>query len=208
MFVDWYLIKHPMKIKILTLLLTFCVGISAYGQEIILYPALKKQVDSLALLDKIAGHNNMTNKERNRDSLNKVFRQITVSNTGIIKRIFEKYGFLDYDMLGKDGSNNFWLMVQHADNDLPFQKAVLTKMKIAVANKKANGQNFAYLTDRVNINSGNPQVYGTQMAYKPDGTPVPKNLADPDNVDKRRKEVGLQPLADYIKFINQPIPQK
>lgn len=197
-----------MKIKISTILIAFCFSIKAHGQETILYPALKKQIDSLALLDKIAGHNNMTDKTGKRDSLNKVFRQITVSNSGIIKNIFEKYGYLNYDMVGKDASNNFWLIVQHADNDVAFQRAVLAKMKIEVDRKNANGRNYAYLIDRVNINTGNAQIYGTQMAYKPDGTPVPKNLADPDNVDKRRKEVGLEPLADYIKFIRQPIPQK
>ncbi|MDP9081429.1 MAG: hypothetical protein M3O71_28800 [Bacteroidota bacterium] len=191
--------------KTLPLLIAFCCIIRVYGQETILYPALKKQVDSLALLDKIAGHNNMTGFGGNRDSLNKVFRQVTVSNTRIIKGIFEKYGFLSYKMVGKEASNSFWLMVQHADNDLPFQEAVLKKMKLQVDQKNADGANFAYLADRVNINSGRPQIYGTQLSRAKDanGRPIPKDIIDPENVNKRRQEVGLEPLEKYLDFVKE-----
>jgi hypothetical protein len=196
-----------MKIKILSLLIAFCSIIKAYGQATMLYPALKKQVDSLADVDRNAGHQ-MLIKQTNKDSVRALFRAVTVKHAAILKDIFNKYGFLGYDKVGKQGSSSFWLGVQHADNDVAFQRAVLAKMKVEVERKNANGSNYAYLIDRVNINTGNAQIYGTQMAYKADGTPVPKKLADPENVDKRRKEIGLEPLADYLKFIRQPIPQK
>jgi len=54
-----------------------------YGQQTILYPTLKKQIDSLALLDIKAGHDQMHPKPGTLDSLRAVFRKITVSNTAI-----------------------------------------------------------------------------------------------------------------------------
>ena len=49
-----------------------------------------------------------------------------------LKQIYDKYGFVGFDLAGKDGSRNFWLMVQHSDHNPDFQKEVLEKMKIEV----------------------------------------------------------------------------
>ncbi len=112
-------------------------------------------------------------------------------------------------MVGKQASNNFWLMVQHADNDLLFQEAVLKKMKLQVDQKKADGANFAYLTDRVNINSGKPQIYGTQLSRTRDanGRTIPKDMIDPQNVNKRRKEVGMESLEEYLDMVKEATTQ-
>lgn len=191
-----------MKAKIFILVISFFYFKVAHAQESVLYPDLKKQIDSLSELDKKASKDMVVAKKSNIDSLRLIFRKVTVNNTSIIKEIFNKYGFLNYDMIGKGGSANFWLMVQHADNDVPFQEAVLQKMKEQVLLKKANATNFAYLTDRVNINTGKPQIYGTQLTHK-DGKVIPKNMIEPENVDNRRKEIGMGSLEDYLKLYKQ-----
>jgi hypothetical protein len=53
--------------------------------------------------------------------------------------------------------------------------------------------------DRVAINSGNKQLYGTQFKRGKDGKLVPKEIKNKDEVDKRREEKGLEPLAKHIK---------
>jgi hypothetical protein len=75
-------------------------------------------------------------------------------------------------------------------------------MKKEVKTKKADPKNFAYLTDRVNLNSDKPQIYGTQVTYQ-DRTAIPKELAKPRAVNKRRKEVGLEPIEDYLKMMTE-----
>jgi hypothetical protein len=57
--------------------------------------------------------------------------------------IFSQYGFPDYDIVGRDGSNNFWILVQHQDDHPDFQECVLEMMKIAVDNGKASAANYA-----------------------------------------------------------------
>jgi Family of unknown function (DUF6624) len=62
--------------------------------------------------------------------------------------------------------------------------------------------NLAYLTDRVLLAEGKEQRYGTQCTAI-DGKWKPRPLEDEANVDKRRADVGLPPLAEYLKLIEQ-----
>lgn len=120
-----------------------------------------------------------------------------------LEEIFDEYGYPGYDLIGKEGSNNFWLMVQHSDKDLEFQSRVLEKLKIEVETKNADGRNFGLLTDRVKINSGENQIYGTQVRYNSIGQAYPKPLYDSVNVNKRRAEVGLEPLEQYLDMMTR-----
>lgn len=110
-----------------------------------------------------------------------------------LEKIFDEFGYPGYDLVGKDGSNSFWLMVQHSDKDIDFQSRVLEKLKIEVENKNADGRNYGLLTDRVKINKREEQIYGTQVTYTAQGQAYPKPLLDSINVNKRRAEVGLDP---------------
>ena len=56
----------------------------------------------------------------------------------------------------------------------------------------------AYLTDRVLLAEGKKQVYGTQFTLT-NGKCQPRPLEDEAHVDQRRQEVGLPPLAAYLK---------
>jgi hypothetical protein len=60
----------------------------------------------------------------------------------------------------------------------------------------------AYLTDRVLIGTGKRQLYGTQVIFK-DGKFVPNPIEDADQVDERRKAIGMEPLQEYLKFVEQ-----
>jgi hypothetical protein len=122
----------------------------------------------------------------------------------LLKKIFDKYGFPGYDLVGKQGSNNFWLMVQHCDKTPEFQLEVLKAMKPELRKNNADSKNFAYLTDRVNLNLGKKQIYGTQVTYRLDSCQaIPKPLADSLNVNSRRKEVGLEPIEDYLNMMSE-----
>ena len=118
-----------------------------------------------------------------------------------LEKIFNEFGYPGYDLVGSEGSNNFWLMVQHSDRDIDFQSRVLEKLEIEVENKNADGSNYGLLTDRVKINKGEKQIYGTQVTYNAQGQAYPKPLLDSVNVNKRRAEVGLDPLEEYLNMM-------
>lgn len=121
-----------------------------------------------------------------------------------LKRVFDQYGFTGFDLVGEEGSQNFWLMVQHSDHNPDFQKEVLEKMKIEVAKGNAKPSNYGLLVDRVKLNTGHAQVYGTQVDYNMEICQAfPKNLADSINVNKRRKEIGLKSIEEYLNDMSK-----
>jgi uncharacterized protein YoaH (UPF0181 family) len=116
-------------------------------------------------------------------------------NRARLKEIVQQYGWPGISLVGKDGAQAAWLLVQHADADREFQKVCLERME-ALPDGEVEKQAVAYLTDRVLVGEKKPQRYGTQMGN--DFKPAP--IEDPDNVDERRAEVGLPPLAEYIRM--------
>ncbi|MBC8987730.1 hypothetical protein H9X96_18350 [Pedobacter sp. N36a] len=176
---------------------------SVKGQDVIQFPLLKKQIDSLGFIDKKVGQDVRYGKIEDRDSLRKIVKGTFIRNTELLKKIFSEYGFPNYDKVGKGSSKNFWLCVQHSNHDLKFQQDVLKVMENEVKSKKADPSDFAYLTDRVNINLGKPQIYGTQLSYDEHKKAFPVNLKDPRKVNKRRKAIGLEPVEDYLQFATE-----
>lgn len=126
---------------------------------------------------------------------------VFTSNKKRVESMYRKHGFLGFDKVGKDGSNHFWLLVQHCDKYPKFQKEVLSSMEKEVKNANANPNNYALLYDRVQVNTGLKQLFGTQVTYEVEttGRAIPKiGLLDSVNVDKLRKEYDLEPLKDYL----------
>ena len=121
-----------------------------------------------------------------------------------LEQIFDKYGFPGYDLIGKEGSFNFWLMVQHSDHLPAFQQEVLVKMKAEVEKENATPSDYGLLVDRVKLNTGEKQVYGTQVAYNLETCQAyPKNLADSLNVNERRKAIGLGSIEAYLNRMTE-----
>ena len=121
-----------------------------------------------------------------------------------LKQIFDKYGFVGFDLAGEEGSQNYWLMVQHSDHNPAFQKEVLEKMKIEVDQKNAKPSNYGLLVDRVKLNTGEKQIFGTQVTYNMEtGQAYPKDLEDSLNVNERRKSIGLEPLEEYLNGMTE-----
>ena len=121
-----------------------------------------------------------------------------------LKKIVTKYGFPNYQLVGEKTTHNFWLLIQHADKHLKFQKIVLKKMKKEVQNKNANSLDYAYLFDRVKVNFGKKQVFGTQMLLNSDSSSyIPKPLVNSSNLNNRRKKMGLPSIEEYTKIMNE-----
>ncbi len=121
-------------------------------------------------------------------------------NTQFMKKVIDRHGWPGKSLVGEEAANAAWLLVQHADADREFQNRCLGLIKAAFDKGEVTGQQVAYLTDRVLVGQGRKQVYGTQFRLV-DGEMQPAPIEDEANVDVRRKEVGLPPLADYARMI-------
>ena len=122
-------------------------------------------------------------------------------NLAMAKKIIAKYGYPGYNLVGEDGSNRFWAIVQHCDDDVPFQLLVLKLMYKQVLRKNASGENYAYLQDRVLVNGHKKQLYGTQLRYNPASRKShPFPIQDSLHVNDRRRQMGMGTLAEYINM--------
>lgn len=114
-----------------------------------------------------------------------------------VKKILDERGWPGKDIIGKRGNMTLFLVIQHAD--LEVQEKYLPMIKEAVKKENIRPSSLALLEDRIAIRKGSKQIYGSQIGRDADtGTYYIYPLQDPDHVDKRRAEVGLGPLQDYI----------
>lgn len=129
---------------------------------------------------------------------------IDSANTERMKAIVNRYGWPGPELVGQDGSEAAFLLVQHAD--LAFQQKMLPLVEKAYRSGGLTGQDYALLMDRVRVGEGKPQVYGTQAKRFEEWNgqePTLQPIEDEPNVDKRRAEVGLPPLAEYREMLKR-----
>ena len=181
--------------KFILFIILFCLVNRSFSQTKIEDTVLVKLIDSLYKADQA------TAQIKPGDSAAAAFQRVVRTNFPLVSQIFEQYGFPNYQLVGKKTSDQYFLLVQHSDMDVQFQKKVLAKMEKEVMDGNASGKNFAFLTDRININEGKPQVYGTQVHMS--GHTIIKNCIDVENLDKRRKAVGLEPIKEYLDRCNE-----
>ncbi len=197
------------RILIIGLLFFGCKNINAdkkvTEEKIEFNQNLADELKRMAEVDQIAAYipqgeyKKMTNEQWNsfKDS-------VFTTHQKRLKQIFDKNGFVGFNLAGEEGSQNFWLMVQHSDHKPGFQKEVLEKMKIEVEKKNAKPSNYGLLVDRVNLNTGKKQIYGTQVTYNMEtGQAYPKSLDDSLNVNKRRKSIGLESIEEYLNGMTE-----
>ena len=115
-----------------------------------------------------------------------------------IKKLYEQYGFLGHQEVGGIAAGQFWVAVQDADHDVAFQQRVLNDLGAEIETGNLDKTQYAMLEDRVNINLGRPQRFGTQLSFSDEGQAVPKiGLVDESKVEAWRAEYNLPPFKDY-----------
>lgn len=117
-----------------------------------------------------------------------------------VRSILDQYGWLGPDKIGQPGNTTLFLVIQHAD--LSTQQQYLPMLRKAVANEQAESSHLALLEDRVALGEGRNQIYGSQIGQDRQGKAYILPLLDPDQVDKRRAKMGLEPIRDYVKQWN------
>lgn len=117
-------------------------------------------------------------------------------NAAILDRAIQERGWPTSAMVGEDGAEAAWLIMQHAIGLPEFQRKCFKLLKEAAATGEIPPWQPAFLLDRILILERKPQVYGTGFDWDEDGLMSPRPIADPASVDERRAAVGLPPLAE------------
>lgn len=120
---------------------------------------------------------------------------VHIRNAERLKAIIDEHGWPDEQTVSEDGAKAAWFIVQHAIGFPDFQRKCLSLLQRSADEGRVPRWQVAYLEDRIAMQEGRPQRYGTQWLDDPvDGRIRPWKLAHPDRVDELRAEVGLQPM--------------
>ncbi|MFK7806867.1 MAG: DUF6624 domain-containing protein [Saprospiraceae bacterium] len=118
-----------------------------------------------------------------------------------IEKILNEYGWLGIDVIGEKGNQTLFLVIQHAE--LKVQEKYLPMLREAVKHKNAQPSQLALLEDRVAVRNGKKQIYGSQTRIdNKTGENYFMPIEDPENVDARRANVGLESIANYAESFN------
>ncbi len=187
-----------MRTTLLLFVLSLSFGVQSFAQQ---RPSLKTRIDNLA--DRILGS---VDKDELFIKSDKTF--INEQDHGLIKKIVMTNGFPTISMVGKETSHKFWMLVQLCDQDIQMQMAVSKHMSYLMRSGDVDKDDYAMLTDRARMNRGAPQLYGTQFVISDEGAVLLYQTHDLDNIDARRKSIGLSRYETYEEKIAPAIAKK
>ena len=127
---------------------------------------------------------------------------LDAANTKRLHEIFKvHHGFPGVSLVGRDGAQAAFVMLLHS-NALDLQKQALPYFRRAARRGEVPMEAFASLTDTILRNEGKPQLYGTKFDLV-NGRFVLAKTKDPAHLDARRAKLGLPPLAEYVKGMEE-----
>lgn len=110
--------------------------------------------------------------------------------------IIEKCGMPTLKEVNQNQMMAIWRGIQHTNKK--YRKKYFPLIEEAVNRGDLPKEQYALMKDRILVDEGKPQLYGTQ--YKGNGQMF--KLDSPDQVNERRKEMGMKPLENFSKTNN------
>ena len=141
---------------------------------------------------------------KNKIKYEKLKIKLNNENLEELDRIIGVYGFPTISKFGSEFSETAFLIIQHQEN-LKRQQEYLALLENLLKINDVKKLHYAYLKDRVLTNEGKKQIFGSQLSFDEVKKAIyfdVSNLIDPQNVDQRRKEFDLEPIAEYLKRHN------
>lgn len=130
-------------------------------------------------------------------------KRVDSDNRKWLAQFIDTHGWPGRSLVGDEAAHAAWLLVQHAGQDLTFQKKCLALMQKAEKGEVAPAD-IAYLIDRTRVAEGKKQLYGTQLEIQDQARRVVlKPVEDPDRLDELRQGMGLPPIHDYLQQAEQ-----
>ncbi len=146
-------------------------------------------------------------RDQDNRSDNLMDEQLDLANLAAVEQILEKCGMPSIQTAGDKGMSAIWLVIQHASAEKRKQYFPM----LLEASKKGDleRQDIALMQDRMLMDDGQPQLYGSQITMNEDGEYELYDLKNPEGVDARRQIMGMGPLSEYVVHwgLNFEVPQ-
>ena len=192
--------------RALALAITFVAVIPHCGSEAQTNVALREELVALRETDQAGRvHLNAALQEHGPNSP-EVFalweeqERLDSANLRRLREIISEHGWPGISMVGYAGAATAFLIVQHANHEA--QVEFLPVIKAAAEAGEADRQHVAMLQDRILVTQDKAQLYGTQLYHdETTGKLELYPIEDEANVDARRLEIGMPPLAEYVDIV-------
>ncbi|MFT7269205.1 MAG: hypothetical protein ACI905_001423 [Roseivirga sp.] len=125
-------------------------------------------------------------------------QELIVNNFSEMKVLIQEYGWPTYSMVGELAADAPLLVINH-HAETAVRKSYLSQIENACRTGEGSCVEFAKIQDRILVDEDKPQIYGMQFRYTAERSLAPFSIENPQYVDQRRKEIGLEPLKDYLK---------
>jgi len=132
-------------------------------------------------------------------------RELHLNQANELEKIIETYGWPKISLVGKEGADAAWLILQHSISRPDFMKKCFSIFESAVKEDEASIEHLACLTDGIRYFSREPQVYGSYFDWNEKGEFCPWDIEDPEDVDKKRRKMGLNTLEERIKEMHEDV---
>lgn len=169
-------------------------------QNVTFNKKLHDELRKLALKAETLLHNGVEKDLANQDFTKRV-GEVRDRNNARLCQILKEFGWPSSALVGKDGMGAvFYLIRNSGQSDL--QLALLPAVIASVKQGDGEKGQVADLVDRIRVDSGMKQLFGTQVKFS-NGFLVLTPIEDEAHVDDRRKQFGMSPLADQLRNLQR-----
>lgn len=115
-----------------------------------------------------------------------------------IESIISTYGWLGKSAVGEKASSTLFYVIQHSNLEKQLKYFPLLQKSVEQGESKPSF--MALMHDRILMQQGKKQIYGSQVLLNEKGEQVFYPIEDEKNVNERRAKMGMQSIEEYGKF--------
>ena len=119
-----------------------------------------------------------------------------IENERKLIKLLDKFGWPTATSVTEYAAAGAALIINHTTYEIRSQ--YFPMLEEAFKQGEAQPLRYAKMRDRLLVEEGKKQLYGTQWKFE-NSLRVPYPIKEPEYVDKRRAEIGLGPLDVYLK---------
>jgi hypothetical protein len=168
------------------------------------YKSIAEKIIDLKNAD-LALRNKLVQSGQLSEGYNEEMKELHNRNAKVLSDIIDTIGYPTIDKVGKEANEAAWLVIQHSIGQPEFMKKSAELLKSAVNENKADPKSLAYLTDRIAVLEGKPQLYGTQFDWDKHGNLSPNLFDDLNKVNERRKSIGLNTIEEQTEIMREQV---
>jgi hypothetical protein len=168
------------------------------------YKSIAEKIIDLKNAD-LALRNKLVQSGQLSEGYNEEMKDLHNRNAKVLSDLIDTIGYPTIDKVGKEANEAAWLVIQHSIGQPEFMKKSAELLKSAGDENKADPKSLAYLTDRIAVLEGKPQLYGTQFDWDKHGNLSPNLFDDLNKVNERRKSIGLNTIEEQTEIMREQV---